>query len=390
MTFEIPAHYYKLPKISSLPQADDIFKLLNISKTEDENLRIFDHYEDEGLILVNYLEPQPNTYHLRGVVVYLDDMTIVARSFLHTPELDSLDDPYLRDFDFKNENVTLVLAKEGPLLRAFKSPKTGNVYLATHRKINGKKSKWGGKTFGEQLIELNFNFTELESKLNLGECLIFLLNHLDNRVVCKVDSPSITLIQAYSGIFESSDLLNNYSYLNVNSTTPVPTKIESYEQLIASYSATHSMEHCGLILTFYNEGYVAAHLKILPARYSELRELRGTDPNIKMRWIALYNESREKELEEFFIERKPFFLECHKMMANVMIYLEDKYYERKNSKEFISYETNLHLAVKNIFRELHSNPGMKVRDAVVATVSKLDPSVINKISKLLIPKQKNN
>ena len=144
------------PTLSDLFDADKvkaICKLIWISDADSEtNIRVFDQVDEDNLILLHYLDPEPSVYHVRGLVVDHSTLEVVGQSFPFTEELSpeelspkickqdpNCDDEQPIRGDINDYYITH--AYEGTILRLFQGRTTKKWYLSTHKKINGRKSR---------------------------------------------------------------------------------------------------------------------------------------------------------------------------------------------------------------------------------------------------------
>jgi hypothetical protein len=346
-------------KISDFPYAEKIYTLLNISEeiSEKANLRILDDNLDDNLILVHYF--LPNEYisdvsHLRGVIINVKDDVpyIVAKSFPYTEEFETKDMELVesRYGEFVPEDNTVTQAFEGTIIRIFKGPVTGKWHISTHKKINGMNSKWAGPFFGEIFDKLWGSQEEypFDDYFDESKCYIFLISHPENKLVCEPSS-SLRLI----GIFTPSvngdkdEVLEQSGSVNLNLKLSHPNvlirnelTVKNYADLFEKTNNSNYKEYSGIIV--YHKKNKTCY-KLMNFEYFYKRELRGNEPNFRLRYLQLSAEELPrncskflKDFIELFPEKQEYFKEVDNYCGLLPSYLEKLYIRRyKNSDESV-------------------------------------------------------
>lgn len=259
----------------------DIVQLLNIPEDQTSNVRVFD--EIPGLQLVHYLSSgNEKISHLRGVVVTTNETPprVVCKSFPFTPE-------YLTtDFKMSDEEVssaTCTNGFEGTILRVFCYNEKW--YLSTHKKINGRSSRWNSPTFGELFNDCLGQDKDAQtdfSMFNPNHCYVFLMSHVQNSLVCKhvenVLHHIVTYDTANSMAVVTDEKINHPSI-----RYPEQLKFSTRDEVVEYVDKMDSKIHSGLIL-FLKNGEVC---KVINKDYHNKRQIRGNEPNLRIRYLQL-------------------------------------------------------------------------------------------------------
>lgn len=279
------------PKISSLANADKIFELLQVSRDQDDNLRVLD--SKDTLALIHYVELSPQVMRFRGTIVDVEKVEIVSQCFPFTKEYRP-DDSRLEGIDLVGS--TQALAYEGTILRVYYHQDAWKI--STYRKIDVSKSRWAGGYFEETFFALwgEKSFDSLDKSL----CYVFLLSDPENRIACQTSKRELYQV----GTFSPSSGLKNLLYLDGKINPDFTTKNENVK-LPETLSmptigelTTHMLENdieftrkaSGILVTL-SSGEI---FKVVPVSYVHLRGLRGDDPSKENRFTYLWVQDTRK------------------------------------------------------------------------------------------------
>jgi len=422
MAASIPADYMmqrflNKPKLSDLFDAEKekaICKLIWVADSDSEsNLRVFDQKEEDNLILLHYLKEAPSVYHVRGLVVDTESLEIVGQSFPFTEEL-SPDN--LRPRSSKCDNTTaaaspihgnvsdyyITRAYEGTILRFFQGRVTKKWYLSTHKKIDGRKSRWSGPAFGDVFDSFWKDPGGLGDGLDGRACYIFLISHPENRLVCKISAPRIMLL-GYSAGNSLHSLINPDGNISdpaefLKERAVDSSAIERRESFRVSTldelkekTESLSWEDCtGLLLTYWD--ILKPRLKcykIVPDDYTKRRELRGSEPNFRLRYLQLRAEGEDETFRELFPEKKEFFDQIEKDVAeDLPKYLKRLYYERYSKKQFTRLPQEEHCVLEKTKNGYV--PGRSIAANLRLTLNGCNPRQLNALIKYMYASRKPN
>jgi len=407
------------PKISDLFDSDKakaICKLIWISDTDSEtNIRVFDQVEEDNLILLHYLNPEPSVYHVRGLVVDHLTLEIVGQSFPFTEELSpeslkptSVDNSNCDD-DVPKGNIHgdindyyITHAYEGTILRFFQGRTTKKWYLSTHKKINGRRSRWSGPMFGDIFDGFWKDPESLCDGLDGRACYIFLISHPDNRLVCRITIKIMllgyttgnclySLIDPDLGVKVEDPLEYLQSQMIEGSVENRETfHVETMDELVEKTNGLVWEECTGLLLTYWDN--VKPRLrcyKIVPDEYTKRRDLRGSEPNFRLRYLQLYAEGTDQDFRELFSEKEEFFDSIDKdVTIDLPRYLKQLYYERYTKKEFTLLPSEQHYVLEKTRKEY--TPGKSILSNLRETLSECNPRQLNALIKYMYASRKTN
>jgi len=320
-----------------------IYELLEITG-EDANrgdLRIFDEDKEESLILIHYLNLHPAVYHVRGIVFDISDNDhpfIVASSFAYTEDI--IPSSLRKDFQI-TEDMYITKTTEGTAMRIFQS-KSGKWHIATHKKLRGANSKWSGPTFGE-IFDSVWGTQEdhpFSNYLDPELCHIFLLASPENRLVCRIPSPSMTLVGQFrrceNGRMKlSSDLTLLSPHENVE--FQIQSVYDTEEELILAAENLNWEEYTGFLIV-REDGGVMTCFKLVPQGYARRRAIRGNEPNLTLRYLQLRCEDgdiKTTDMIDLFPEHKNLFDDIEKDLRKLPIHLRTLYFRRYRESGYI-------------------------------------------------------
>ena len=402
--------FVEKPTISELypSKCSVIYKLLGVTPKEDTNLRILDEVQEDNLILVHYLEPTLQTRHIRGTVIDVEQGKIVAESFPYTEEL--------LPSDKKIETIPLdkscevTKAFEGTILRVFRGMISKNWYLSTHRKINGRRSRWAGPPFGKMfdaLWELPEEAGSMEAYLTPGNCYVFLLSHPDNRLVCRISEPCIHHVQTFEPLKDHDFMTATFSKLlkshpNVKNQTVLD--IQTTEDLIKNAKELDWQECSGLLVTQYGttngEKEISSCWKVIPESYQQRRGIRGNEPNFRFRYLQLKDPKgsakgstkgsakglAQSQLRELFPEKKELFDMVDTHLTNIPKFLAGLYNERYIEGNFVYLPREIHFVLE-LTRRAYS-PAMSLEENLRDNMKSSDARQLNAMIRFMIEEQK--
>ncbi len=368
------------PKVNPLFEAKDQIPLdladqLQLDSLDCENLRLFDH--NDNFYLIHYISDPPGSEveKYRGMIYKKIDgeYKVVCKSFPYTHEhiLGSVDIP-----DFTLKRVNIVKAYEGMVLRVWWDEKW---YLSTHRKIDGRRSRWSGsKTFGEMFDEM-WN-EEWYERLDKKLCYMFLLCHPHNRLACDHSEPKLWHVGVYSPEIDQFLKLESHQ---IGVDNPEKVEVETFKELEKIVSKMEWKHEPGVLLTLDDE-----YRKILNPQYLNKRELRGNEPNLRMRWFQLREEGKEKELEELLSEKSSFFDQLKQHNLRVLDYLLDTYDFRYYQGNYLRLPKEDFIVLEN-FDKMWNEANLEynennLRKVLQTTLDKYNPRIRNALIKHML------
>lgn len=376
--------FLEKPKITSLgPEiSEKVFSLLKVSPEENDNLRIMDSVPEDDLVLIHYLDVNAKVKDVRGIVIDTEARKVVARSFPFTEE-------YTTDFDLSdlplNENCQITRAREGTIIRLFQGKNTKRWYMSTHKKINGYRSRWSGLTFGE-MFESVWGNAKFEDYLKSGYCYVFLLSHADNRLVCRVKEPCLYHVQTFDPdmkvVFEGL----KKPHPHVKDRDVIQSAAKDLTQLAENLNwETHS----GLLITEYQNQEIVNCWKITPVEYNLKRDIRGNEPNLRLRYYELRqtpNIFTTQDIRNLFPEKTSVFDEAEKQLKKVLPFLAEKYSSRYREGQFYMLPKEVHIVLERTLQKY--DPRIKLEDNIRNSLNECTGHQLNAVIRFMIQEKR--
>lgn len=373
-----------------------IMEILGITPevAERADIRILDEVlNDQGnrrLILLHYLYMIPQAVHVRGVIMRLpqnesEKLQIVASSFPYTEEIEAQEENKTLVESFMTENTIITPAYEGTILRLFCVD--GEVYLSTHRKINGRNSKWGSAEFGTLFDALwnpeNYSHPSLRDET---KCFALLLSTPQNRIACNITEPMLTLV----GVFARTDGLMSFSLPESEIFVGVPVQYsvkikpspdsDIVTTLFQSITEMDWRKCTGYLLTTPQEDNRLLTLKIISPQYAKKRELRGNEPNVRLRYLHL--KKNPKLLQEFidiFPGQEEYFQAIEENLRQLPQYLTQVYQYRYTQKNFLRLPQEEYFVLENVHKS--RDPNIPLQQNIYNTLMKSNGRQLNAMIK---------
>lgn len=328
------------------PNDTELLNVLNVPPQDAQNVKVFDELPN-GLKLYHYIDHKnKNTSHVRGIVVATaeDHPRVVCQSFPYTVEVTT------KNLDLSNEDVktsVIMNGYEGTLLRVFHY--AGVWYLSTHKKINGKMSRWNSPTFGELFCECwksNFDF----SILNRDYCYVFLMSHPQNSLVCVNPRPLLYHIQTFD-FLKNEKVTSQIDHPNV--AYPKTSHFETCEDL-KKYVNEMSWQTYSGVIVFLENGNV---MKVMNEEYHIHRQIRGNEPNLRSRYFQLskIEGMRSEDLLKVLPNKREFFERCERDKYNLVRYLYDIFEYRHINGKYLRLPKEENYFLGKMFDEEFSN-----------------------------------
>jgi hypothetical protein len=325
--------------------------------------------------------------HVRGVIIHITDegvCKIVAESFPFSEDI-PVDNILNEDLNF-DETYTVTEVYEGTVIRIYKGPITGKWHFSTHKKINGRNSRWSGPTFGEMfdsMWNIEYNF---DTYFKNDRCYVFILSHPENKLVCNI-TPSLRLIAAYDR-FDNKLTLSNNTHLekthpNVIIHNDVFSNLASKEELKEIVSMIPVSRSTGVFVykLSHDNSKFLDYYKLSNSVYLEKRLLRGNEPNLKLRYLEFKLEKNEYlgDFLSLFSEKKELFDEVDKDFGRVALYLKKFYNRRYKNGEYCVFPQEEHIIVENTKKNY--NKTLSVQENIEKTLSTGTARQINTLIK---------
>lgn len=315
--------------MTSLPQ--ELQPLADyIEKTDDDGVVQIYSYK------VCSIDSPPELKQCRGLV-YAGSQRVL-RSFGFNPEYN---DTQISDISQSTSEYTFYPSEEGTLIRVFWVEQNNKWYVATHRKLDAFKSKWGSsKSFGEMFVdalqeiwpetERDALITRLTAKLSQTSAYFFLLrNTNENRIVCHAPEKSTIY---HIGTLKSDDLFDLSDVIDDQIPKQVPLSFDSWQDVTTYVSQVDPLKLQGVI-GFSKTG---AEIKVINLKNQQYAAVRGNDSNLLMRYLKVRNNaSSVNMLFEVYPDQVAFLQAKETLLTKLAMYIHTAYLNRYVSKMYV-------------------------------------------------------
>lgn len=352
--------FFNKPKVTN----KFVLSALHLSDEQAEKVRVFDEMTVQGsewtLQLIHYLDSEDYTVnHIRGIVVasFGNQAKIVCQSFPYTQECvvddnegcnGSCEDGTETGAETNDSETNVcqnciefpqavfVNAFEGTILRVFWFE--GQWFVSTHKKINGRNSKWASPTFGALFNECLTGDRKTEADydaigLNRNLCYVFLLTHPENTLVCDCESPKVYHLMTYDFPNHTSVSLADSKITHDGIAYATAMQFQNEDEVFNYVKEQNYKKYSGVVAIFRGGSMV----KFVSRAYVNKRLLRGNEPSVAVRYLQLLqikNSSYAQELEELCPNKKGAFEKILEEKACLVDYLYHLFFTRHIQGQF--------------------------------------------------------
>lgn len=296
--------------------------------------------------------------------------------------------PRAIDVDFKEfseklnvpNKIKLEYCEDGPVVRLYFY--NNKWYTATTKCIDGKDSYWASeKTFEEMFFDI-FNKDHL-NKLDTNFTYIFVLLHLENRIVVKHESSHLVFISRINNETLQQDCI--FDYENSNFIVG-PSKLDPFNlDGKTSTDALFNVYKRGLLLHVFQENSQCVTYKCDFPQYGVLKKLRGNVPDIEQRYIELLKEPQGLVmLEYYYYEHGAQFARIKQRLVEMIIDIYKLYVESHIKHTIKVTEEHLfHRTLKQL-HAYHKQNKIPINIQIVRDkVLQMDTGLIKKLLKMV-------
>jgi hypothetical protein len=346
--FDLNSKYLSKPLISEHKDRDVIWTCIGVedSVANDESLRVFDEKGD--LVLIHYLENHTSDVnHVHGLVIDVKKAKVVAGAFPYTEEM------MIGDVNGRLEYEVATMGYEGTVVRLYY---TDEWMLSTHKKLDARRSRWAGPTFGEIFDSANIDLDALDKDM----CYAYMLTHPENRLVCDCKETQVRLLAVFTGV--EFDLAPSNQQLAMS-------EVEAY---LTGQKKIDITRYTGVITCSENKC-----VRYVSEEYMKKRNIRGNEPNVKLRYLQLRIDEKSDEkvsmLRKLFPEKEEVFDMCDNAIDILSAYLFECYERRYVKNEFIKVpQEDFH-----IMKMAHVEDDQSVMDRIKRELGRSNARQIN-------------
>lgn len=265
--------------------------------------------EYENLYLVKYdknksLMGNEDVMKCRSIILEKNTNKLVSVAPIKSIDNDIYHKKYIEN---NANNVIVEEFYDGTMINVFNYK--GEFFIST-RSCLGAHCKFSGvKTFNNMFNECINN--EIINKLDSQYCYSFLLQHPENKIVKRYETPNIILVTTSKIIDNNLQVLDRnqtnklLNSCNINFALPKLYELDSMEKIYFHIDKLNDTEQ-GLVLKCYENG-IDNRTKIRNTRYNKVRLLKGNSNNKMYLYFELRKNQNMLEYLEYFPEDKELF-----------------------------------------------------------------------------------
>lgn len=257
-------------------------------------------------------------------------------------------------------------------------------YTATANCINANKSYWKNSdhTFNDMFWNIlqtepsgKFDLTNLDKSYTYS----FIIMHTDNRIVIEHKSNELVYINRINNITKEEDSTNYFTDSKIIKKVEKIYNTESLDlhELINMY--TNSSKR-GFIIKC-REGNSIIRFQYDFNKYSEIKDIRGNVPLIRMRYLELLNEPEKlRMLEEYYPENFMLFTMIKHCMDNLYKIVHKTYFQ-SHIKHNITIEEShkLYKTLRQLHGQYKKTGTIITLDEVTKKINTLDTRIIKSL-----------
>lgn len=220
---------------------------------------------------------------------------------------------------------------EGTLIRMFYSDTKSKWYIATHRKLDAFRSRWGssvsfGQMFEEALQNYQTSLATLYETLDKKNTYLFLLSSTPHtRMVCR--SPETPFIIHVGTLLDGETYTTDVSIDGLNKPEPLPVTNDQVRDYV---EAMDPLTYQGLI-AFDKDGN---SIKIVNSKYKVFAHARGNDPSVMFRYLKIRsNPAYSQLLFDLYPEHKARFIAHENLIYKIAKTIHTAYINRFVNKQ---------------------------------------------------------
>jgi hypothetical protein len=321
-----------MSSISSFPTSISNLGDLVEKTDDDQSLQVYS-YKYCGNDSTNALK------NCRGLV-YNDD-TLLFRSLGFTPEYTDSSQEISHLLYTPLDEYSFFPSEEGTLIRLFNY--NNKWYVATHRKLNAYNSRWGSsKSFGEifeDSVKL-LGWTDVNHLTSNLDCkhmyLFFVRNILENKIV---SNPPTDSLQSYF----VGCILNGTGEFTFDCPHPLnfPKQVllnfQNWNEVLNYVNSVNPQQKQGVLVFSKNkETGETTQLKIVNTKYQLYSQVRGNEPNVKLRYLQVRSHPiYSKLIYELYPEHINTFLSYENITIKIAKNIHNAYISRFVNKNYV-------------------------------------------------------
>ena len=277
--------------------------------------------EINGLYLIKYNKSALTEENVSSLGLFRSVITDGKRILSFAPPKSVNYNSFIVENDFDNSNISEFI--DGTMVNVFYNTKNINKdgileakwELATRSNIgaNCRFNLNSKKTFRQMFVDAcvpnGENIDDFFNELNKEYCYSFVVQHPENRIVHKVNTPTLYLTNIYK--FEEN-IVHPVSYKNQEDI--ISEHIKQPRNITELYPNISNWEYINLLCSgeqigYELQGFVITNnknerTKIRNIEYEKIKRIRGNNPKLQYQFLELYKLNKLNEYLYYFPENK--------------------------------------------------------------------------------------
>jgi hypothetical protein len=226
---------------------------------------------------------------------------------------------------------------DGTMIRLYYS---GNEWcVGTKGHTDASKAKWSSeKSFRQMWDECCASYPEFSTEdLSINHTHVFLIQHVDNKIVCPVTQNNIYLTDVYDNRTLSSEDLTDPAYSTIKVDRPKKLSFDTPKEL-STFMELNDSTVKGVFL--YNKK-TGARTFVLTNKYEEMQKLKGNTLDTGKHYLDLRSGNNHYSYTKHFPEFLPLVLHIENTIASNIRFMHNLYMEkhiRKNPDIVLTHE----------------------------------------------------
>lgn len=226
-----------------------------------------------------------------------------------------LQNGFAGDTVYTGGKVRIEYCEDGTLVRLYNYNDTW--YTSTTNCTDARKSFWSSSRSFDNMFWEIFNERANISMLDKSSTYYFILLHNENRIV--VNHVHDYLVYLY----KSNENGENYNVEGLKGLFRRPVVVKSTNS--SDVNSCFWNKKRGIVVKFSDNDQI---YKVDFDAYKKMKQIRGNNPNIEMRYLELINDdSSRKLLKLYYPEHNKLFKDIHKLYNNFINHIHHLYIE---------------------------------------------------------------
>lgn len=328
----------------------------------------------------NNSELSPLQLECNGLILEKETNKVVCMAqnkFIHINKDDSQVNQ-IEDLKYMHKKFRMEYCEDGTVIRLYNYNNTW--FTATTKCIDARKSYWSSnKTFSDMFWEIfNQSNYDIES-LDKNNTYLFILIHKENRIVVNHKYNNLIYIGCINNDTKQEDFTNYFYNEDPRRCIRRTKNIDTSSVINYPLDYYYLSDKRGIIIKFLDTSNNSWKLYQYDFNnYTQIKEVRGNVPLIRMRYLELLNQPEKLEiLESNYPEHRMTFTMIKNCMNNLYKEAHNLYY-KSHIKHSIKVEEShkLYRTLKQLHGQYKKQGTIITLEEVTKKINSLDKNII--------------